>query len=307
LDNALIVSAMLCCSLLVIAEPIEPKADPDNVLRVKAYLDCVTDSQLPQGLLFPNERLARGHDIVSTWTDTRDIYWDIDSNKDWDRFYDFPNYYLPISQVYSSFLLSAANTWTDDQTNCLLSARDSLTNFGWYKKNNTAPLYYEDLDVYHWQHNFAVGAYQQPFGCARSWRDTKGVLHTVKMKAFGLIRVNVQPREWYLPSVPFGLRNSPLRQSTVCDSRFQSVQQCFFDSGGYFTAITTGFLVAVNVSVIESSPNLNSTITSPRSQPAIIAWIIARMPQWAPLCPCSDTDPIRRSAFCTAPWNETSV
>jgi hypothetical protein len=252
-----------------------------------------------------NERLATiGPGYIAPWI-YNNQYESIAALKRWPGDEDpLPGIAGDVISMYDGFLLTEANPKTPEQVNCVLSARKAYN--AWNFENTTAPPWYLDMDDRTWESNFDKGNYRTPFKFQANY-SVGGITSVMTYRGQGLLRVNVQPREWYLPSVPYGLRDSRV-QGLLCPNKTR-VSECFFaDNGGIFNAITTGFIVAANIVIVTNvtepdGSKVGGVTTSKSDIPNILAWVIARMPQWAPLCPCFEDNPARRaSQFCTAPW-----
>jgi hypothetical protein len=196
---------------------------------------------------------------------------------------------------YMNWLLTSFDVdgASSEAVNCWLAAQEAIT---WWKNSSTSP-YYLSLTTSEWAVNFDAGQYRKPVSWSVSHVGV-GAAFQMDFKADSLMRVDVQAREWFVPSVPFGLRTSRVSNSGLCPPHTR-LGDCFFDQQqGLLNQWTTGFLVTSNCISQWRSLHLNSTMTCVADIPFIAAWIVRPLPIHAAFCPCAKALPPKSATHC---------
>jgi len=262
----------------------------------------IFDGLTPYAELTPNERLSSpGSGWMSPWIYDFQ-YYAIDAMKPWNSVTKDPLTLYKFSDVYH-WLFTEADTTRATETNCLLSsfaAWDTYFNVS----TRQSILYYLNNDITTWMENHDNGQYRANVSFSFEYQEN-GMVGSLQYSAETMVRVDIEPREWYTKSLPWSLRNARLIPNGVC-SKFNRLSECFFDENrGYLNSRTTGMLIGSNIKIVlqmkyPDGSRGNATITSKIDYPNIVAWVISKMPVRDPFCPCYDPNPARRpTRFCT--------
>jgi len=199
------------------------------------------------------------------------------------------------------FLLEEAQPTSAVQTNCWSSAYRALKGYN----DSTAPLYYESLDYSTWIENYDAGEYRTS-ALHFSFNATDNSSQTtpwqlVAFNASTFVRVDVKPREWYTPSLPFLLSGARTGSNGLC--RGERIGHCFFDEvTGLWTGMISGLMIVSDCTINTQFPHGSGNTTCMPGIPYIAAHIIQRMPVRDAFCPCAPPKPYI-TPFCTAPWS----
>ena len=220
-----------------------------------------------------------------------DQYELIDQSRKWDE-YGGNTSTFTYRSLFTALLEEADVMGEDAQaTNCQLTAFARAK--AW--KNSTYQIpYYLSSDISTWSRQFDAGEFRNAFNF--NFSINAGGPGSVSFKASSLVRIDIEPREWFVPALPWLLRTSRTPPNGLC--RGKRVSECFFE--GIWTAMITGFLIASNIEVHTKFPSGNATITSQSDQPYIVAYILRKMPTRDSFCACAGKPPYGTD-FCTAP------
>jgi hypothetical protein len=253
--------------------------------------------------LRPDELLSPVLAMTETWLEDTQ-YNSVGIRRQWDD-YD-PMVWdsgLSYEQLYDG-MLSELNLSSSDApsivSNCQLQAL--LQQQAWKNLSKPTPPYYMSLDVDTWTKQTAAGQHRNKFlfnFTVDANSSAGGSSGTVRYAADSLVRVDVEPREWYTRAAPWLSRDTPVKGAYYCKRvGGKAVRECFFER--LWTAMTTGFLVASNVTINVTRPNLNSSTTTMPNVPTIVAFVVRRMPVRDSFCPCAGKPPDATKA-CTRP------
>jgi hypothetical protein len=187
----------------------------------------ILDGLVAHASLTPTERLATiGAGWMQPWLYSNQ-YSSINSMKSWSQPLRSPSTMYTFSDVYS-WLFHQALAIRPLETNCYLSA------FGaWDTYFNTSTrrdiLYYLSLDVPTWMQNYDDGQYRETVSISFNYKADDGSVGEIQYTADSIVRVDIQPREWYTRALPWILRNSRMTENGVCGSNVTRVYDCFFD------------------------------------------------------------------------------
>jgi hypothetical protein len=253
--------------------------------------------------LRPDEMLSPVRTMTETWLKGTQ-YNSVGIRRQWDD-YDPMMWETGLSyeQLYDG-MLNELNLSSSEApsivSNCQLQAL--LQQQAWKNNSRPTPPYYMSLDIDTWTKETAAGQYRNKFlfNFTVDANSSTGVPGgAVHYAADSLMRVDVEPREWYTPAAPWLSRDTPVKGAYYCKQvSGKTVRECFFER--LWTAMTTGFLVASNVTINVTRSDLNSSTTTVPNVPTIIAYIVRRMPVRDSFCPCAGKPPDTTKA-CTRP------
>eukprot|EP01128_Nolandella_sp_AFSM9_P003713 TRINITY_DN1628_c0_g1_i1.p2 TRINITY_DN1628_c0_g1~~TRINITY_DN1628_c0_g1_i1.p2 ORF type:complete len:306 (+),score=49.94 TRINITY_DN1628_c0_g1_i1:34-951(+) len=282
---------------IVVACAVLVSADEFYENRVGAMLSGLADHVD----LDCDERLfTHGQGPAPAWISST-FQLDVDRLKPWGKETSphYPSTMLTFYDIYKSWLMPSVRSTQNDSNNCLLSAYNVL---GQFNRTKTPLFYYPSLYPSDWEVNYDKGLYRKPVVFNRTFGDGKGGQAHLSFDGANatLLRVDVQPREWYLPALPYLLKDARIHPNGPC-GKLRNTWDCFFAEGAYMSAITTGMVVMSDYRTRLQFPGGNATSTSQPAVPYIVAWIIKRMPVRNSFCPCYTQDP-RFGNGCTKPW-----
>jgi len=199
-----------------------------------------------------------------------------DKELDWIKMWEGKQVLDSVSSFSGSYLmmLTTAIAKNSEAIDCQNHALRKWRQFS----NTTLPLYRKNLDVNTWENRVYYGAYQFPLEIENTLIDEDGHKTYSKFTSKTLVRVDVKPTEWFVPSAVWHLRDA--------SGEFGPFSEYMFSPRGWLNSITSGMIIVSDIQVVTKTTHGSGTITSPTGSPRIIAYVIKRLPIREPFCPC---------------------
>ena len=180
--------------------------------------------------------------------------------------------------------------------NCVEAAQAQLATFN----ASIDPEFFFSLTIGEWEKAYDMGAYRRDLETSFSVPTEDGGTESVSFSADSLVRVDIAPGSWFLPSFPYVARTARVEANEgYCPKGALTVADCFFDvaNGGLWTSMPSGLIITSNcvveTKVVSPGGNYNGTTTCQKDQPELVGVVIERMPiRTQRMCPCASHPPI---------------
>jgi len=195
-----------------------------------------------KNLMRPNEQVVIPSNVFDDWIHREQIGRIVDKRIQWYSVSTSPTESGTNSGQYKTLLSQAVlgDSTSTTTANCLGQSQHAYTN--WMTAHNKTKVLFDQsvASPSAWQ-KLINSSTNGEYDCNLTYNYTSRNLN-VGYSAKSIMRVDVHPKGWYTPSIPWVMRNLTTQANGPCKGK--TVQKCFFKAeGGRWTAIPTGVLV----------------------------------------------------------------